>query len=121
MLRYQEETKKAIESINAVMSHLGAAAVDLLTDRNKLLTVVAGATALALGVYGAKEGARVTGRTVERWLGTPRLVCISFSPVCLLVVLACRLLNELSRDGSVVSNALACPRWRMYLVHTHPH
>eukprot|EP00877_Chromochloris_zofingiensis_P015243 jgi/Chrzof1/9973/Cz04g22140.t1 len=74
LLKYQEETKKAIESINAVMSHLGAAAVDLLTDRNKLLTVVAGATALALGVYGAKEGARVTGRTVERWLGTPRLV-----------------------------------------------
>jgi hypothetical protein len=72
--RYQEETRKAIESINAVMSHLGAAAVDLLTDRDKLLMLVAGGTALALGVYGAREGVRVAGKTAEMWLGTPKLV-----------------------------------------------
>lgn len=72
--RYQEETRKAIESINAVMSHLGAAAVDLLTDTNKLLMLVAGGSALALGVYGAREGARVAGKAAERWLGTPKLV-----------------------------------------------
>jgi len=72
--RYQEETRKAIESINAVMSHLGAAAVDLLTDRDKLLMLVAGGTALAVGVYGAREGVRVAGKTAEMWLGTPKLV-----------------------------------------------
>lgn len=72
--RYQEETRKAIESINAVMSHLGAAAVELLTDTNKLLMLVAGGSALALGVYGAREGARVAGKAAERWLGTPKLV-----------------------------------------------
>lgn len=72
--RYQEEARKAIESINAIMSHLGAAAVDLLTDRDKLIMLVAGGSALAVGVYGAREGARVTGKAVERWLGTPKLV-----------------------------------------------
>lgn len=52
--RYQEETKKAVESINAVMSHLGTAALELLTDRDKLLMLVAGGSALAVGVYGAR-------------------------------------------------------------------
>eukprot|EP00775_Hariotina_reticulata_P009234 gene9234-9399_t len=74
LLKFQEETRKAIESINAVMTHLGAAAVDLLTDRDKLLMLVAGGTALALGVYGAREGVRVAGKTAEMWLGTPKLV-----------------------------------------------
>ncbi|GBF92094.1 hypothetical protein Rsub_04441 [Raphidocelis subcapitata] len=74
MLRYQEETRKALESINAVMAHLGTAARELLTDQDKLLMLVAGGSALALGVYGAREGARVAGRAAERWLGTPKLV-----------------------------------------------
>ncbi|KAI8463565.1 MAG: hypothetical protein J3K34DRAFT_526885 [Monoraphidium minutum] len=74
LLRYQEETRKALESINAVMSHLGQAALSLLTDRDKLIMLVAGGSALALGVYGAREGARVAGRSAERWLGTPKLV-----------------------------------------------
>ena len=33
-----------------------------------------GFTALFLGIYGARESTRVVGRTVERWLGTPKLV-----------------------------------------------
>jgi ATPase family AAA domain-containing protein 3A/B len=74
LLRYQEETKKAVESINAVFGHLGTAARDLLADREKAAAVVVGATALALGVYGARESARVGGRVVDRWLGTPKLV-----------------------------------------------
>jgi hypothetical protein len=48
--------------------------VELLTDRTKLLTAVGGFSALFLGVYGARESARVVGGAVERWLGTPRLV-----------------------------------------------
>ncbi len=74
LLRYQEETRKALESINAVMSRLGTAAVDLITDTNKLLTTVAGLSALALGVYASRESTRVAGKAVERWLGTPKLV-----------------------------------------------
>jgi hypothetical protein len=74
LLRYQEEARKALEMINAVMSHLGAAAVDLLTDRNKLAMAVGGLSAVFLGLYGARETSRVVGGAVERWLGTPRLV-----------------------------------------------
>ena len=72
--RYQEETRKAIEAINAVMGHLGGAALSVITDQNKLLMVVGGASALALGMYGAREAVRVGGRAAERWLGTPKLV-----------------------------------------------
>ena len=53
---------------------LGNAAVDLLTDRTKLLTAVGGVTGLFLGIFGAREATRVAGRTIDRWLGTPRLV-----------------------------------------------
>jgi hypothetical protein len=41
------------------MAHLGAAALDLLTDKDKLAMLVAGGSALALGVYGARWGAFV--------------------------------------------------------------
>ncbi|GFR42049.1 hypothetical protein Agub_g2865 [Astrephomene gubernaculifera] len=74
LLKYQEETRKAIESINAVMSHLGQAALELVTDRTKLLTAVGGTTLLFLGIYATRETTRVVGRTVEAWLGTPRLI-----------------------------------------------
>jgi hypothetical protein len=36
--------------------------------------LVAGGSALAVGVYSAREGTRVAGRAAERWLGTPKLV-----------------------------------------------
>jgi hypothetical protein len=72
--RYQEETRKAIESINAIFTHLGSAAGELLTDTNKLVMLVVGGSGLALGVYGAREGTRVAGKALERWLGTPKLV-----------------------------------------------
>uniref|UniRef100_A0A383WCV6 AAA+ ATPase domain-containing protein n=1 Tax=Tetradesmus obliquus TaxID=3088 RepID=A0A383WCV6_TETOB len=106
LLKYQEETRKAIESINAVMSHLGAAAVDLLTDTNKLLMLVAGGSALALGVYGAREGARVAGKAAERWLGTPKLVretsrlALIRGPQNLLPVAAKKTLDQVKRDFS---------------------
>jgi ATPase family AAA domain-containing protein 3A/B len=74
ILRYQEETKKAIESINAIFGNLGNASLELLADRTKLLTLVGGVTGLFLGIFGAREATRVVGRTIDRWLGTPRLV-----------------------------------------------
>lgn len=74
LLKYQEEARKALEAINAVMSHLGVAALELVTDTNKLVMAVGGFSALFLGVYASRETARVVGGAVERWLGTPRLV-----------------------------------------------
>lgn len=68
------ETKKAIEVVNATFSQLGAAANALLGDREKLALTVGGFTALALGVYGAREGWRVTGTMLERYLGQPPLI-----------------------------------------------
>ena len=56
------------------MGHLGNAAMELLTDRTKLVTTVGGFTALFLGLYGARESTRVVGRSIEMWLGTPKLV-----------------------------------------------
>lgn len=72
--RYEAELKRAVESINAVMGHVGAGVVALLSDGNRLAAAVGGATALFLGLYGAREGTRVFGKAVERWLGTPQLV-----------------------------------------------
>lgn len=40
LLKYQEAAKKSLESINAVMSQVGVALTDLLTDRNKLIATV---------------------------------------------------------------------------------
>eukprot|EP00955_Chlamydomonas_euryale_P111580 366076-Chlamydomonas_euryale.AAC.5 len=74
LLRYSEETKKAVESINAVFSHLGTAAYDLLTDSSKMTMLVGGVSAAFLGIYSAREATRVAGRTLDRWLGTPKLV-----------------------------------------------
>eukprot|EP00983_Pelagomonas_calceolata_P080950 1155359-Pelagomonas_calceolata.AAC.3 len=59
-----------------MLTHTGTATLELLTDRNKLLTAVGGVTALFLGIYGARESSRVVGSTVERWLGTPSLVSL---------------------------------------------
>eukprot|EP00798_Chlamydomonas_sp_ICE-L_P020713 gene20713-27525_t len=50
------------------------AARDIVTDQTKMMAAVGGLTALAVGIYGARESTRVIGRTVDRWLGTPRLV-----------------------------------------------
>jgi len=57
-------------------THTGTATIELLTDSNKLLMAVGGATALFLGIYGARESSRVVGGAVERWLGTPSLVSV---------------------------------------------
>ena len=74
LLALEEGRKKALAEINAVFSNLGSAASALLSDRAKLSAAVAGLSALALGVYGAREGTRVAARALDRWLGTPSLV-----------------------------------------------
>jgi len=73
-LRLGEERDKALASISAVFDRLGAGGAALLEDKAKLSALVAGTTALALGVYTAREGTRVAGRVLDAWLGTPALV-----------------------------------------------
>eukprot|EP00201_Polytomella_parva_P015887 CAMPEP_0175066940 /NCGR_PEP_ID=MMETSP0052_2-20121109/16801_1 /TAXON_ID=51329 ORGANISM="Polytomella parva, Strain SAG 63-3" /NCGR_SAMPLE_ID=MMETSP0052_2 /ASSEMBLY_ACC=CAM_ASM_000194 /LENGTH=600 /DNA_ID=CAMNT_0016333725 /DNA_START=31 /DNA_END=1833 /DNA_ORIENTATION=+ len=74
ILKYQEEAKQALESINLVMHNLGQAALDVITNKEKMATVLGGMTLLFLGFYSTKETTRVIGRTVENWLGTPKLI-----------------------------------------------
>ena len=74
LLALEEGRKKALAEIDAVFTNLGSAASALLSDRAKLSAAVAGLSALALGVYGAREGTRVAARALDRWLGTPSLV-----------------------------------------------
>jgi len=73
-LKLEEDRKRVVEAINTTFSNLGAAAKDLLTDQNKLISAVGGVSLLALGVYSAREGTRVAGKAFERWFGTPKLV-----------------------------------------------
>jgi ATPase family AAA domain-containing protein 3A/B len=73
-LRLSEEKDKALASIAAVFDRLGAGTSALLEDKAKLTALVVGGTALAAGVYSAREGARLAGRALDAWLGTPALV-----------------------------------------------
>lgn len=68
------ETKKALQVVEATFSQLGSAVNALLNDRKKLLLSIGGITALAVGVYGAREGWRLTGSLIERHFGQPPLI-----------------------------------------------
>jgi ATPase family AAA domain-containing protein 3A/B len=72
--RVEAETSKAVAVIQAAATNLGEGTRALLADPQRLAAGVAGATALALGVYGAREGTRVGFRYLERVLGQPSLV-----------------------------------------------
>jgi len=74
LLKAEEERKKAVEVASAWLSGLGKAGRELLSDREKLAALVGGVAALALGVYSAREGTRVAGKALDRWMGTPSLV-----------------------------------------------
>jgi ATPase family AAA domain-containing protein 3A/B len=72
--RVEAETAKAVAVLQAAATNIGQGARELLTDPRKLGTAVGGVTALALGVYGAREGTRFGFRYLERILGQPSLV-----------------------------------------------
>jgi ATPase family AAA domain-containing protein 3A/B len=74
LLKLEEERKKLVEAINTTFGNLGSGIADLLADKSKLGTALAGFTLLALGIYSTKEGVRVAGSTFDRWFGTPSLV-----------------------------------------------
>ncbi|KAL5557301.1 hypothetical protein UlMin_039537 [Ulmus minor] len=72
--RINGEREKWLAAINTTFSHIEGGVRTLLTDRNKLLMTVGGATALAAGVYTTREGARVTWGYINRILGQPSLI-----------------------------------------------
>ena len=74
LLRAEQEREKALALLRETLAALGAAGLELLQDRGKMTVLVGGLSALALGVYAAREGTRVLGRSVDRYLGTPSLV-----------------------------------------------
>ena len=72
--RVEAETAKAVSVLNAAFERLSEGGRALLSDPRQLALGVGATTALALGVYGAREGSRVGFRHLERLLGQPSLV-----------------------------------------------
>uniref|UniRef100_A0A7I4E407 AAA+ ATPase domain-containing protein n=1 Tax=Physcomitrium patens TaxID=3218 RepID=A0A7I4E407_PHYPA len=72
--RANMEKDKWLAAINTTFSHIGGGIYAILTDQNKLVVAVGGATALAAGVYTTREGARVLWSHIDRILGQPSLV-----------------------------------------------
>lgn len=72
--RINGEREKWLAAINTTFSHIEGGFRVLLTDRNKLLMTIGGATALAAGVYTTREGSRVMWGYVNRILGQPSLI-----------------------------------------------
>ncbi|KAG8059767.1 hypothetical protein GUJ93_ZPchr0002g23979 [Zizania palustris] len=68
------ETEKWVQAINTTFEHVGGGLRTILTDQNKLVVAVGGATALAAGIYTTREGARVVWGYVDRILGQPSLI-----------------------------------------------
>jgi len=69
-----EDRRTRLEAIDEVFSSLNKGAQALYEDRSKVVTLVTGLTALALGVYSSRAAARVAGTVIERNLGRPPLV-----------------------------------------------
>ncbi|VVB10030.1 unnamed protein product [Arabis nemorensis] len=74
MERINGEREKWLAAINTMFGHIEGGFRTLLTDRNKLIMTVAGATALAAGIYTTREGARVSWGYINRILGQPSLI-----------------------------------------------
>ncbi|XWS29290.1 hypothetical protein CRYUN_Cryun24cG0015800 [Craigia yunnanensis] len=72
--RVNGEREKWLAAINTTFSHIEGGFRTLLTDRNKLVMTIGGATALAAGVYTTREGSRVTWGYINRILGQPSLI-----------------------------------------------
>uniref|UniRef100_A0A1J3CN77 ATPase family AAA domain-containing protein 3 n=1 Tax=Noccaea caerulescens TaxID=107243 RepID=A0A1J3CN77_NOCCA len=72
--RANAEREKWVAAINTTFDHIGGGLRAILTDQNKLIVAVGGATALAAGIYTTREGARVIWSYVDRILGQPSLI-----------------------------------------------
>ncbi|CAN7112964.1 unnamed protein product, partial [Brassica rapa subsp. narinosa] len=72
--RANAEREKWVAAINTTFDHIGGGFRAILTDQNKLIVAVGGATALAAGIYTTREGAKVIWSYVDRILGQPSLI-----------------------------------------------
>uniref|UniRef100_A0A5B6YTG2 Putative ATPase family AAA domain-containing protein 3 n=2 Tax=Davidia involucrata TaxID=16924 RepID=A0A5B6YTG2_DAVIN len=72
--RMNGEREKWLAAINTTFGHIEGGVRVLLTDRNKLVMTIGGATALAAGVYTTREGSRVIWGYINRILGQPSLI-----------------------------------------------
>ena len=72
--KVEAETGKAMALLREFSSFVGGGFDALLTDERRGTALVGGLTALAVGVYGAREGARMGFRVLEKYLGQPNLV-----------------------------------------------
>ena len=57
--------------------HVGRGALAIVTDADLLFRIGGLDSLLLIGFFSAHEASRVVGRTVERWMGTPKLVSLS--------------------------------------------
>jgi ATPase family AAA domain-containing protein 3A/B len=74
LARVEAETDKAMALLKEAVGAVGSGFNALLADEKRGAALVAGVTAIAAGVYGAREGSRVGFRALERYLGQPSLV-----------------------------------------------
>ena len=74
MLQYQEQTKLVLQAIGSTFSQLGQGALALVSDTDLLFRTTAMTSLLLLGFFSTREGVRVVGRAVERWMVTPKLI-----------------------------------------------
>ena len=62
-----------IQAIGEICNHVGRGALAIVTDANLLFRIGGLSSLLLLGFFSTHEVPRVVGRTVERWLGTPKI------------------------------------------------
>lgn len=69
-----EDRRTRLDSIEEIFTNVNAGAKALYEDPAKGVALVAGLSALAMGVYGARAGVKVASAVLERNLGRPPLV-----------------------------------------------
>ena len=71
-----QETKVVTQAIGKMCDHVGRGTLAIVTDADLLLRTAGLSSLLLLEFFNTHEASRVVGRTVERWLGTPKLVSL---------------------------------------------
>jgi ATPase family AAA domain-containing protein 3A/B len=72
--RQSEERATKMQAIEEIFGSLASGMSALYEDRSKATALIAGLTALAVGVYSARAGTRVASTVIEQHLGRPPLV-----------------------------------------------
>uniref|UniRef100_M4DXY0 AAA+ ATPase domain-containing protein n=1 Tax=Brassica campestris TaxID=3711 RepID=M4DXY0_BRACM len=102
--RANAEREKWVAAINTTFDHIGGGLRAILTDQNKLIVAVGGATALAAGIYTTREGAKVIWSYVDRILGQPSLIRESSRGKYPWSGSVSRVMSTLRGKGSAASN-----------------